>query len=317
MPNSFGGYLMSLARRIAPVLAVIAMAASLGGCAIPPIVSAVSYLTDGVMIATTGKSPGDMGLSLAVGKDCSTWRVFMEEDVCRDEVASTPEAVPADVARDEAVAEARLADGSGDEPARVAMADKAVDVAFQPPAADAGGVVAVLPRLSETLPVVSSSQRLAKLDHPAKGKPLVRVASAGTPDATVVVAGAASSRPRLAAHHRLRHRTAVASIKSHRRQSQLASATAHHRRHLVRAQAKHHHLAQSASRPRVAQAFVHHTPHHHHVAQAVHHPRPVIASAVAVPDVGAVMVPVSVGMSSEASGVAAIAATGPPAEPVE
>jgi len=60
---------------------------SLGGCAVPPVYSFVSFALDGVSIIATGKTVSDHALSAAVEKDCAMWRLLVEQDikvVCRE-----------------------------------------------------------------------------------------------------------------------------------------------------------------------------------------------------------------------------------------
>ncbi len=122
------------ARRRGAVRAVAAvlLAGWLGGCALPPALAVASYLGDGALELATGKDSTDMGLSFATGKDCATSRVFLGEDVCRDEVKARPEPLPPELAADEAAAETRVAALSDDEAKRLAATDRALAAAFQP-----------------------------------------------------------------------------------------------------------------------------------------------------------------------------------------
>lgn len=57
----------------------------LAGCAIPPAVSiATSTAADGVLLASTGKTGMDHGLSFASGRDCAVWRAFDGIEICKD-----------------------------------------------------------------------------------------------------------------------------------------------------------------------------------------------------------------------------------------
>jgi hypothetical protein len=172
------------------VLAAAMLASTLGGCAIPPAVAIASYLSDGVLVATTGKSSTDMGLSLATGKDCATLRVLKQENICRDNVEATPEAVPTEVAADEAVQQQRVVSMPADEAARAALSERTLAAAFHPLAGNAGSagshplagdaappsptaltaVAAELPRAASGTTVVA-----------ALAAPPVRVADAGPP----------------------------------------------------------------------------------------------------------------------------------------
>lgn len=87
--------------RLAGRLAVaLCLAMGLSGCAIPPMITVASFAADGVLLAATGKSKTDHGLSLATGQDCSTFRVLAREDVCQDEVLAVAEPLPVEVERE-------------------------------------------------------------------------------------------------------------------------------------------------------------------------------------------------------------------------
>ncbi len=153
-------------RPAARALAATGIAAMLGGCAIPPVISVAKLAADGVLFASTGKTSTDHGLSLAVGKDCETFRVLSKEDVCQEEVVARAEPVPAAVARDRAAIEALAESEPVDGPARLAMADEALNKAFAPRAAISAGtdgrpVAAVPPRAADPV-------RLAALAAPAR-----------------------------------------------------------------------------------------------------------------------------------------------------
>ena len=94
------------ARWLAPfkALAALAVAGMLGGCALPPALTVASYVGDGILMATTGKSSTDLGLSFAMGANCSSWHVVKEEYFCQDNVVAKPEGIPAEVAQDNSVA---------------------------------------------------------------------------------------------------------------------------------------------------------------------------------------------------------------------
>ena len=66
-----------------------------GACGAPLAVSAVSYGSDGAMLAATGKTGTDHLASMVSKKDCALWRVFRGRDVCkaREEGAKDPYAV--------------------------------------------------------------------------------------------------------------------------------------------------------------------------------------------------------------------------------
>ncbi len=79
----------------------------LSGCGIPPIITALSYVGDGVLIAATGKSPADMGVSLAMDQDCASLRLLRDEPMCRpnEPVAEAGTLVPVAAEESAAVAD--------------------------------------------------------------------------------------------------------------------------------------------------------------------------------------------------------------------
>jgi hypothetical protein len=92
-------------RRIAlPVLkrlaVVLSLMMGLSACAIPPAITIASLAADGVLLAATGKSKTDHGLSLATGRDCATFRIFDDQNVCQDDVVAQAEPMPAEVERE-------------------------------------------------------------------------------------------------------------------------------------------------------------------------------------------------------------------------
>ncbi|MSO77852.1 MAG: SPOR domain-containing protein [Alphaproteobacteria bacterium] len=61
---------------------ILGLTLLLGGCALPPIVTALSFALDGVSFVATGKSVGDHGLSVVLDRDCALWRVIDGRGVC-------------------------------------------------------------------------------------------------------------------------------------------------------------------------------------------------------------------------------------------
>lgn len=139
-------------RPLSRALAAVGMMVALNACAIPPVVSVAKLAADGVLFASTGKTSTDHGLSMATGKDCSTFRALGDEDVCQEEVVARVEPVPAEVARDRAAVEALVLTAPADPRTRHDLADQALAQAFRPhavdgaPAAVGTPAVAVLPR---------------------------------------------------------------------------------------------------------------------------------------------------------------------------
>ncbi len=54
----------------------------LSGCALPPIVTAVSLAANGVSYATTGKGTADHAISAVAGEDCAVLRAAKDEAIC-------------------------------------------------------------------------------------------------------------------------------------------------------------------------------------------------------------------------------------------
>ncbi len=78
---------------VAPL--VVSLALLTGACGAPLAVSAVSYGSDGAMLAATDKTGTDHFASMVSKKDCALWRVFRGREVCkeREEGAKDPYAV--------------------------------------------------------------------------------------------------------------------------------------------------------------------------------------------------------------------------------
>lgn len=198
-------------------LAVVGMASWLGACAVPPAVSVASYVGDGILLLSTGKSSTDIGLSLATGRDCAAFRLLTDEHICQDNALARAEPIPAEVLRDDVAAGAarRPLDG----PARAALAARVTENAFQPLAAGertqprSGLVMASLPPLAlhdapAVVQPVASFARLAPppprppivaaaLNKPATSKVVVKAKAQGK--AVVVAKGPAKKKARLTA----------------------------------------------------------------------------------------------------------------------
>ena len=86
--------------RLIALLTVCATALlSLGGCALPPVLSVASFLGDGVSLMSSGKSMSDNAISTLAGEDCRLFRVLKGEWICHPEskvvaVAELPPAPP-------------------------------------------------------------------------------------------------------------------------------------------------------------------------------------------------------------------------------
>ena len=148
-------------------LAVAAILMSgLSACAIPPVISIASLAADGVLLATTGKSKADHGLSLVTGQDCSTFRVFEDQNVCQDDVIAQAEPMPAEVERE--LARLRSPSMPQGLTPRVALA-----ATFQGQSAATGLKLASLPRL------ISSDEVAVAQDRHVE--PVVQVAHTASP----------------------------------------------------------------------------------------------------------------------------------------
>lgn len=55
----------------------------IAGCA-PPAVQIASWVVDGLLYVTTGKSAPDHAISIAVSKDCAMWRAVKGVEICSD-----------------------------------------------------------------------------------------------------------------------------------------------------------------------------------------------------------------------------------------
>src|SRR3954471_1080164 len=73
-----------------PRLALLALALPLvaGACAGPAAVAAVSYGADGVSLVDSGKTTTDHFASMVSRKDCAFWRVFRNQNICREREGS-------------------------------------------------------------------------------------------------------------------------------------------------------------------------------------------------------------------------------------
>jgi len=142
--------------------AALVLMSGLSACAIPPAISIASFAADGVLLVTTGKGKADHGLSLATGKDCLTFRVFDDQNVCQDEVVAQAEPMPPDVSRElDRLRSPAVASGPG--PAQ------ALAAAFRPSAPSA-------------LPVAGMPRPLAAADlRPVHGgRPVLATATPGS-----------------------------------------------------------------------------------------------------------------------------------------
>ena len=71
----------------------------MAGCALPPAVTIVSFVADGVSMASSGKTVTDQAISFLAQRDCRLWRLVQGKSVCGSEqsvvaVAALPPALP-------------------------------------------------------------------------------------------------------------------------------------------------------------------------------------------------------------------------------
>lgn len=60
----------------------------LSGCALPVPIQAASWAIDGISYLATNKSIMDHGISTVSGRDCATFRIVTEGNVCREATIS-------------------------------------------------------------------------------------------------------------------------------------------------------------------------------------------------------------------------------------
>ncbi|MBV8394099.1 MAG: hypothetical protein JOY81_13025 [Alphaproteobacteria bacterium] len=69
---------------------VLGLPLLVGACGAPLAVTGASYGADGVSFAETGKSTTDHFASMVSKKDCALWRVFRNQDICRERGGQDP-----------------------------------------------------------------------------------------------------------------------------------------------------------------------------------------------------------------------------------
>lgn len=67
------------------LLAAVGMV--LAGCGVPPALMVASYVAQGALVASSGKTLGGHALSAVAQQDCAMWRVLRGDDVCQDPAA--------------------------------------------------------------------------------------------------------------------------------------------------------------------------------------------------------------------------------------
>ena len=84
-------------------LAMIGLPILLGGCGLPPAVTAASWALDGVSYLVSGKSVTDHAISEVASQDCALFRVVQDRSICQDFVIDDGAAFVAAVSPSEAV----------------------------------------------------------------------------------------------------------------------------------------------------------------------------------------------------------------------
>lgn len=65
-------------------LAMIGLPILLGGCGLPPALTAASWALDGVSYLVSGKSVTDHAISEVASQDCALFRIVQDRDVCEE-----------------------------------------------------------------------------------------------------------------------------------------------------------------------------------------------------------------------------------------
>ena len=66
---------------------LIPLVLGLAGCALPPAVTIVSFMADGISTASSGKTVTDQAISLLAQKDCRLWRLMQGKSICGSEAS--------------------------------------------------------------------------------------------------------------------------------------------------------------------------------------------------------------------------------------
>lgn len=93
----------------------------LAGCGLPPAITVISYLLDGVSLFSTGKTVSDHALSIAMEQDCKVWRVVQDQSVCRDLLPGEKNTLIAEAEKWQAGGEIVGQQEPGDQPAVAAL----------------------------------------------------------------------------------------------------------------------------------------------------------------------------------------------------
>ena len=66
------------------------LAVWLSGCGLPPALTIISSLADGLSFAANGKSLSDVAISAVTDQDCAVYRIVTNNDICRENTADQP-----------------------------------------------------------------------------------------------------------------------------------------------------------------------------------------------------------------------------------
>lgn len=78
-------------RFVLTLVAVLSLPLMTGACGVPLAVTGASYAADGGLAVTTRKTSTDHFLSMVSKEDCSTWRIFRHQPVCKDRDPNAPD----------------------------------------------------------------------------------------------------------------------------------------------------------------------------------------------------------------------------------
>lgn len=92
------------------------LAVWLSGCGLPPALTIISSLADGISFAANGKSLSDVALSAITEQDCAVYRIVTNKDVCREATSDQSPAIAlvSSEFSSDATIERAVADGASD-----------------------------------------------------------------------------------------------------------------------------------------------------------------------------------------------------------
>jgi hypothetical protein len=153
---------------------VVLLPLFLAGCGLPPAIVAASYVADGLLLVTTGKSSTDHALSFATGEDCAMWRVVEGEAICSELTPEGGSQIALEKA-DDLPADTPAPEPGGASPGQVAAAPRgAITSETLPPPSVATGPNDT----PETIGTLRPEDRVAATDHDRLGTPAATAAPA-------------------------------------------------------------------------------------------------------------------------------------------